>query len=75
MTNKTLTILDVERMRNSPDGNPRYRLYTLQGQYTTKADSGHVYGFNYLGLERGDVVNVNLTKAGSIETIQQIEED
>jgi len=65
--NKTLTILDVERLPNTIYGNPMYKVKTLQGDFTTQANSGHVYSFEYRKLEKGDVINVLLTKNNRIK--------
>ena len=72
--NKTLTVLSTKRLANSTMGNPRYKLHTLQGDYTTAANSGHVYSFEYYKLERGDVINVELNNSGKITSATIIEE-
>lgn len=64
--NKTLTVIEVERLKNSVNGNPRYKVYALQGEFVTQSDNSHVYGFEYHKLGRGDVINVELSQAGRI---------
>lgn len=36
-------IFRIVRLKNSPDGNPRYDLYTSEGAYRTKNDAHAVY--------------------------------
>ena len=72
--NRTLTVKEVERLNNSVNGNPRYKVKTIQGDYITQSDSGHVYGFEYYRLERGDTINVELSKSGRITSATLLQE-
>lgn len=72
--NKTITVTEVERLNNSVNGNPRYKVHALQGEFITQSDSGHVYGFEYYRLGRGDIINVELSKAGRITSATLLEE-
>lgn len=72
--NKTITVIGVERLNNSVNGNPRYKVNAIEGEFVTQSDSGHVYGFEYYKLERGDIINVDLTKAGRIANAKLLQE-
>ena len=44
---KALEVAELERLRNSRNGNPRYRIRFANGiEGTTKTDAGFVYGIH-----------------------------
>lgn len=75
--NKTITVTTVERLNNTVNGNPRYKVHGLpsQGAYVTQSDNNHVYSGIYDRLDLGDIVNLELTPAGRIKNITVLEED
>ena len=64
----------LERLNNSVNGNPRYKVYfeedPLHG-YVTSSDAGFCYGIN--NPEMRGAVDVWLTRAGRIEHMQPSE--
>lgn len=71
-TNKTLAILSIKRLKNSIYGNPKYELKTLQGVYKTSENASIAYRFEFTKLQRGDLINVELSKRGTIIDAQKI---
>lgn len=40
----TVTLHELERIGNTVNGNPRYRLHTDEGTFLTQSDAGVVFG-------------------------------
>lgn len=74
MNTKLVTIKSVERLNNSVNGNPRYKLSTLEGDFTTQSDNGFVYTGVCDKLERGDTALLTLTPSQRVTDIKVIEE-
>jgi hypothetical protein len=75
MTNKQTpwktTVVDVQRLKNSRNGNPRYEIKTKDYCYVcswkTPADCGWVYGINFDALEGKEVeLEYHYTKTGRV---------
>jgi hypothetical protein len=64
----TATVTRLERMRNSVNGNPKYRVGFDNGRsHVTMADAGFCYGIT--NPEMRGQVDVWLTKAGTIRAM------
>lgn len=64
-------IIASERLINTINGNPRYRVTFADGSvHTSQSDSGWVYAFGNPGYRIGDVVEIELTKAGRIRRME-----
>lgn len=77
MTKITGTIVTAERLNNSTNGNPRFKITVLDFNgkdfhtLTTKSDAA--CGFDIENLRKaGSLVDLNLTRAGRVETIDVI---
>jgi len=64
----TSTLQGVQRLKNSPDGNPNFRVFTMHGSYRTEpnAQVNHLIT-NFIGKlcrltfnERGNIIGVEL---------------
>ena len=64
------TIIDVNRLRNSNNGNPRWRLLTEHGEYTTQSDAMCAH----MGIERlvGKRVRLDTTPSGLVYGITEL---
>lgn len=74
MNKVTGTIVTALRLRNSTNGNPRFKITVLDANgadfhtLTTKSDAA--CGFDIENLKKdGNLVTLNLTPAGRVETI------
>jgi hypothetical protein len=60
------TIIRAERLNNSVNGNPRYRLYFADGSaHTTQSDSACTYDVENLA-KHGATLELTLTRAGRV---------
>ena len=59
------TISDVERIPSSQNGNPRYRILTDVGVFTTKTDAGVAYAISPTALQ-GRFVTLRLDARGQV---------
>jgi hypothetical protein len=50
---ENVTVYSVERLRNSRDGNPRYKLHTSEGTLTTQSDAACNYGLENRASDGG----------------------
>lgn len=70
-TKITTTIVASDRLNNSRNGNPRYRIAFGDGEMrTSQSDAAWCYGFGNPGLRNGDTVTLTLSKAGYIEHME-----
>ncbi len=56
----------IERMNNSKDGNPRFRLHTADGAYATMPDASVAYGIENPEYQEGRV-RLTLNSKGQVE--------
>lgn len=61
------TVWRLERVKNSVNGNPRYRVGTSDGDFLTSSDHSFVYQINNgWGDKRSRPANLYLTRNGRI---------
>jgi hypothetical protein len=68
MSERRVTVFSLDRLDNSPSGNPRYKIHTEDGPYTTSSDAGFCYGIENRrarGAEAQDATLV-LTSTGRV---------
>lgn len=77
MTDKTIetTLFAAERLNNSVNGNPRYRLITSSGSYQTQSDAACSYVVDNIARRIpndgfGLAVTLTTTKAGRVWKIE-----
>jgi len=67
----TARIVSSERLQNSSNGNPRYRIvFDDKVTRTSQSDSAWVYAFGNEGLRNGDKVTITLSRAGRISQME-----
>ncbi|HEX7355300.1 MAG TPA: hypothetical protein VF288_10765 [Mycobacteriales bacterium] len=76
MAQTTITLTGVSRLRNSRNGNPRYRLAgtTADGGYvrvTTSADAACAYEVGNAGFRVGDTVTLAIGGRGTVTGMVQ----
>jgi len=66
-TTVTVTIVSLERLNNSVNGNPRFKIHTDGGWYITSSDHGFCYSIenDWRGKDTRDAV-LTLTRAGRV---------
>jgi len=61
------TIQHSSRLRNSTNGNPRYRVTFTDGTVLdSQSDASWCYAFGNPGIRDGSTVEITLTRAGKI---------
>lgn len=71
-TERRVLVYSLERLDNSANGNPRYRVHTDGGPYTTSADAGFCYGIEnnrIRGVETQEAT-LTLTRAGMVADLK-----
>ena len=73
-----ITEYTIKRLPSSRNGNPRYELYTIDGEYigATRPDSSIAYGAVPNNAERGKcLIQVHETKTGrcAIDSVEKTE--
>lgn len=69
-TTLTATVYSFERLNNSVNGNPRFKVHTNEGIFITSSDHGFVYNVES-GLNRRESrpATLTLTRAGRVEDL------
>lgn len=71
---RVVTVYRLDRMPNSVNGNPRYRLTTDAGEYITSSDHAFVYGiengFRPRNHWEGRKAWITLTRAGRVSDLE-----
>lgn len=69
-----LTINGIERLKNSRNGNPRFRLSFTNGRHAlTSTDAAVGYEIGNPGLREGCKVIVSFTKAGRVAYMNAVQ--
>ena len=71
---RVVMVTHLERLNNSVNANPRYRVHTSEGSYITSSDESFVYGIEngWTSLHRwvgGRRAWITLTRAGRISDL------
>jgi hypothetical protein len=70
----TTHIVASERLRNTTNGNPRFRITFGDGVIrTSQSDSAWTYTFGNPGMREGDKVTLTLSRTGRIEHMEPAE--
>lgn len=69
----SVIVYRLERLNNSVNGNPRYRIITDEGMFITSSDYGFVYGIEdgWRGRNCRTAV-LTLTRAGRVQDLKYI---
>lgn len=70
-----VTVFGMDRLKNSRNGNPKYRVYTSEGTYITSSD--HEFVFRILNGWEGKTsreAEISLTRAGYINGLEYRQE-
>lgn len=72
-----IIVFSHERLNNSNNGNPRYKLFTNEGQFLTSSDhafvSGMWDGWTREHNQTGREAEIGLTRAGRIESFKWVD--
>lgn len=70
------TISNINRLNNSPNGNPRFRFdFDDATSANLQSDSSFGYEVGNPGFRVGDTVNVSFSHAGTVEYMRTISEE
>jgi hypothetical protein len=75
-TTVTTTLLYADRLKNSTNGNPRFRLHTSDGSFQTMSDAASAYDVESILSHRrsaplGVLVRLTLTPARRVRDIER----
>jgi hypothetical protein len=75
-TTVTTTLLYADRLKNSVNGNPRFRLHTSDGSFQTMSDASSAYDVESILSHRrsaplGVLVRLTLTPARRVRDIER----
>jgi hypothetical protein len=71
----TKTIESYERLRSSVNGNPRFRFTFTDGTILDGAsDAGWAYAVGNPDMREGSKVDMTLSRAGRIQTMQSVKD-